>query len=523
VLLHNDNNEASTPRPRSFAKVAAAITFVVAAAAIVFFATRPAHEQSEAGELQVVSFTDARSGAEVQHSVRNEAFGGDEFHGSADKASDVGLVKAPQVSEDLEVEDTDFDEVSGGDRIPDKFMVQSGYYSYSKIQKYGIGCPWMTSRSDSQISCADGTSGGFNYCLASGTFRTQCPSGQTACNDKAGNGDAFSCYNDCQVHGGAKPCYEPSLSTLKARLRWPFLTNGVVVKSEEDGYPGYTGSNDAESCPNKWRVPKTWFMGACPADQKRCTPFTNYSSHVAALKKKHGYGDYQCILYEGDYTNARGLWSLERADPMTMRHYKDPNRKISRRQILERALGWVSKNWMYINAARPQYSPPFPTRMWVNGKLEVLSTFSKKMKALNCMEACYEGQSDGCPQVSHGCDCCGLVAMSWRIPNCARTGDTALRIKCADLKPGDAISNANRKLTGWKWAPRPCDDRICPWGSHIVLFRKWVDPPCVVGSKFEIYQSGGGGAKMNRYVGGPHGTWLPEDNYAMRRVNLEDP
>jgi len=409
--------------------------------------------------------------------------------------------------------------------VPDGTInVMALYFSYARVKKHGIGCPWMTPRSDGLISCADGSSGGFNHCIDRGTFRTQCPKNTKACNEKAGNGDVFSCYANCKERGGDKPCYEPSLSELQRRLKWPFGTSGVVVKRESDGYPGYVGSNNAESCPKKWRVPKSWFMGKCPADEKRCTPFTNYSKYVKDLERKKGYGDHQCILYEGDYTNARSLWTMPRANKETLAYYKDPAKVISRRQILERALGWVSKNWMYININK-KYSPPFPTRMWINGKLEALSTVKQKREGLNCMESCYDGQSDGCPQVWHGCDCCGLVSMSWRIGDCARTKTTSLRVKCQDLKPGDAISNKKPevKITDWKGKPTACNPTRCPWGSHIVLFRKWVGPKCKVGSKFEIYQSGGGGAKMNRYVGGPHGTWNPLKIYAMRRVNLADP
>ena len=58
------------------------------------------------------------------------------------------------------------------------------------------------------LECANGNFvANWNGCIDQGSVRVRCPKAHLPCNDLAGNGTEFSCWNDCATHGGIKDCF----------------------------------------------------------------------------------------------------------------------------------------------------------------------------------------------------------------------------------------------------------------------------------------------------------------------------
>ena len=91
-----------------------------------------------------------------------------------------------------------------------------------------------------------------------------------------------------------------------------------------------------------------------------------------------------------------------------------------------------------------------------------------------------------------------------------RSNTTSIRVDCADVQPGDAVSyqpdGPGNSATGF------------PHGSHIFLFREWTERSS---NRWRIWQMGGEVGKANEAVGGQWPTvYEPDKMYCLRRQKL---
>ena len=130
---------------------------------------------------------------------------------------------------------------------------------------------------------------------------------------------------------------------------------------------------------------------------------------------------------------------------------------ITRRQIIERALGWVSNGFLY-------------------------GTFNASNKG-GTPETCSSADEAECPQYSYESVCNGLLEMAWKSddtnvgPGKKKTWPP-IKINCLDVRPGDWLHT----------------------GHHMQMFRRWLNGTGGIGEKFILYQMGGGWGKANAVV-----------------------
>lgn len=169
-------------------------------------------------------------------------------------------------------------------------------------------------------------------------------------------------------------------------MTWPLpLVGGLPVGGiNQDGYPDYYGSNNAEICPPGRR--------------------------------------YECV------GGCKCLWPDKVDMPLWHggeHHGETPasaSQSIRRSEILQRAIVWIAHGF-------GGHSADPPTRNNTEG-----------------IEACSEADSTKtCPQYFHGGACCSLPSMAWNISthNCNR-GPESTSVDCrTEARPGDAVSIEN--------------------------------------------------------------------------------
>ena len=264
-----------------------------------------------------------------------------------------------------------------------------------------------------------------------------------------------------------------------AAVTYPYP--GLTANASSDGLPRYTGAGDAEACPPSQRRA----CAPCPArgpcdkgcptlSKSRCCEGTHYCAALPAAW----------------FPGSEPVWGSKTPHPL---------RPITRRQILERALGWVALGLEYKWPGDGSGQP------------------------FSAIESCAAADPDpDCPHVRYGGssvsagpgpDCSAFVEMAWQIGlGSGRSNSTSVRVDCADVQPGDAVSyqpnGPGNSATGF------------PHGSHIFLFREWTERSS---NRWRIYQMGGEVGKANEAVGGQWPTvYEPDKMYCLRRLNLVD-
>jgi len=85
-----------------------------------------------------------------------------------------------------------------------------------------------TSTKTNLMECANGKFGKiWAGCINQGSVRVRCPKDHIPCNDLAENGLEFSCFNDCQTHGGRKACMNEAEKLL-------VTSSGAAAEVHED-------------------------------------------------------------------------------------------------------------------------------------------------------------------------------------------------------------------------------------------------------------------------------------------------
>lgn len=127
--------------------------------------------------------------------------------------------------------------------------------------------------------------------------------------------------------------------------------------------------------------------------------------------------------------------------------------KLTRKRILQRAVGWLALNSPYFGCRVPALSG-------------------------TGVETCAEDDDAKCPQYSFTLTCEGFPAMAFGSPFYGGHYDTA-EIKHWELKPGDIIQHNTPKGV-----------------AHFMMFREWVE----TNTTFRIYQMGGGAGNANMAI-----------------------
>ena len=229
--------------------------------------------------------------------------------------------------------------------------------------------------------------------------------------------------------------------------RFPY-NSPYITPDAGDGCPDVDldrFDNGAEACPAAWR--------------DECTATAGSDEDVAACEcgspragGKHRQGCYQCIGQPHHLERKPCNVTAWKANDLCARYPP-----ITRRQILERALGWVSNGFLY-------------------------GTFNASNKG-GTPETCSSMDEAECPQYSYESVCNGLLEMAWKTDD-TNTGPgkkktwPPTKIDCLDVKPGDWLHT----------------------GHHMQMFRRWLNGTGGIGERFVLYQMGGGWGKANAVV-----------------------
>lgn len=243
------------------------------------------------------------------------------------------------------------------------------------------------------------------------------------------------------------PGYEPKNITItKAEMTYPYsVYTDLVHDWAGDGLPEYFGAvngGGGEACPPPVRYKCEPCPGSCDGKAMDDKPYHRKCGPSTKQPNNSSYCDH---------------WSITVAHMKQVNDYSINKRKgvspMTRRQILERATGWIAMGFSY-------------------------KTYNERPEdwGVDALETCAKTESPNaplsldCPQFVTGGACCGFAAMAWQTEECARMG----KISCGDLQPGDSISTASK--------------------DHIMIFRRWMDDK---NSTLRKYQSGGGRGMCN--------------------------
>ena len=236
----------------------------------------------------------------------------------------------------------------------------------------------------------------------------------------------------------------PPLPT--GNYRYPY-NNKYIVSDIGDGCPGLdleNFNNDAEQCAAEWRYECSATHGS-DEDPKDCecgSPNAGGSAHE---------GCYQCLGQPHHLERKPANVTAYKHNDMCGRYPP-----ITRRQIIERALGWVTNGFTY-------------------------GTFNHSNGG-GTPETCGSEDEKECPQYSYEAVCNGLLEMSWKSDD-TNTGPgkskswPPTKIDCLDVRPGDWLHI----------------------GHHMQMFRRWINGSGI-GKEFVLYQMGGGWGKANAVV-----------------------
>lgn len=199
-------------------------------------------------------------------------------------------------------------------------------------------------------------------------------------------------------------------SWVVGNLTFPF---GNVTGEGSDGFPTYTGRNQAEACPTSlvFRCDKC-HRGRCDKPVVQ-----NNTDNRPCLDH------YACHHMPWDDSGAVATSTVE-ANRLVGSAHPVLMRSMTRREVMERALSWVASGYEY---------------KWYH------STKSLEERPTTQLEGCARNSSYACPVERYLSDCSGYVGMAWRThlpfppPEYFLLPTVATTIACQDLQPGDAI------------------------------------------------------------------------------------
>lgn len=221
-------------------------------------------------------------------------------------------------------------------------------------------------------------------------------------------------------------------------LKYPQDTSGkLIVDKDDDGYPNVNidqFQNNADACPTSGPF------------GTRVLPCTNRSNGLTAGLEKHS----NCACGKIGTKVETGCSMCGMTKIGTMNHFHS-NRPVelncpnmTRRQILERAIGWV------VNGAAYRDNQNIP------------ETCARNDPNPNCPQYMFQGV------------CNGFTDMAWY----GSGSNCQYKIDCKDMLPGDKIHH----------------------GTHSMLWRKFLKDSSGKITHGIMYQMGGGWAKANAAV-----------------------
>lgn len=238
-------------------------------------------------------------------------------------------------------------------------------------------------------------------------------------------------------------------------FRWPYKHSPYVIESNKrDGLPDFSfdaGAPKAKLTPSTISCPEI-MQHACTSDAK--LPKMSGTHVSCGTDGNQGcYGGLTCF-FETDTMNSTTLKEyVPNFTGAVQSIFGKKSRKLqmTRRTILQRAIGWLALNAPYFGCHVPAIK-------------------------YTAIETCAEDDDAKCPQYSWTATCEGLTAMPLDSTAYGGNYDTAAS-NYWKLQPGDVITHHT------------------PSGgtAHFMLFREWVE----VNKTARIYQMGGGTGSAN--------------------------
>ena len=240
-----------------------------------------------------------------------------------------------------------------------------------------------------------------------------------------------------------EPPAPPHPALPPGEYRYPY-NNPSIEDDVGDGCPGiavHAFENNALPCPSEWRINCTNTGGDEHPSFCRC----GHPSHTGSAPSQC----HKCTGQPNHLTRKPANVTAFKANDLCGRYPP-----ITRRQIIERALGWVTNGWLYGLYRKPGWTP----------------------------ESCGSEDEAACPQYSYESVCNGLLEMAWKSDDTnvgpgKKKSWPPTKIDCLDVRPGDWLHI----------------------GHHMQMFRRWVNGSGM-GKTFVLYQMGGGWGKANAVV-----------------------
>lgn len=230
--------------------------------------------------------------------------------------------------------------------------------------------------------------------------------------------------------------------------RWPYPSSPYVVQQNpRDGLPDFSWFDASNESLTEQTI-------ACPQVlQRQCTHDKHFpGDEKCGADGLHGcHGGLYCDVSHHQLVDAH-------LQDQFFPNYEGPGDKVksiprSRKNILQRAIGWLATHSPYIGCQVP------------------------KLKH-DGIETCAADDDEKCPQRAYTLTCCGLIEMAWSSPNYGGGGDDAVTIHHSELLPGDALLYTKfNTTTGHETGI-----------AHFLMFREWIE----VNRSARVYQMGGG-------------------------------
>ena len=235
--------------------------------------------------------------------------------------------------------------------------------------------------------------------------------------------------------------------------RWPYHPSPFVIeRNPRDGLPDFSLEGDANY---------TSATIACPRSMQR------------ACCGRSGHGDEFCGprtcttrpcdngLYCANFANARKWNTTQYLPHMNASASHRPAVNRTRRNILQRAVGWLAVHAPYLKCHTPDVK-------------------------YGLAETCAEDDGEACPRYGHTGSCEGYVTMAHGAPGYDDGGDRTI-IPCASMRPGDGCFHHDKYPGGGV--------------NHVWMFREWVTSGNTSAKQLmRLYQMGGGGGAVNMHT-----------------------
>jgi hypothetical protein len=259
----------------------------------------------------------------------------------------------------------------------------------------------------------------------------------------------------------AEPPASPHPPLPAGQYRFPF-NNSNINPNAGDGCPDIdldNFGNGADACPALWRDECAAAAGS-DEDVDAC----ECGSPRAGGKARAGC--YQCTGQPHHLQRKPCNVTAYRADDRCGRYPP-----ITRRQIIERALGWVSNGFLYgtLNRSAGGGTP----------------------------ETCSSEDETRCPQYSYESVCNGLLEMAWKSDD-TNTGAGGKKkswppatVDCLDVRPGDWLHTGHHMQVAadchCMQAGATVRTHYAPPRLHLQMFRRWLNGSGY-GKQFVLYQ-----------------------------------